>query len=74
MNEILQIKECDINFWESNYQEFRDKLESGQYPPRIKLIVRQNQSDSRVSYPIRFLGCTTDTEIDLLLSTGKHNT
>ena len=45
---------------------------SGQYPPRIKLTVTKSQLGFQISYPIKFVGCNTKLEIDLLLSTGMY--
>ena len=64
----LQIKKEDINFWEKGMDHMRLRHEKKMYPPRVKMTVSLVHSHQAFKLPVKFEGCSSDSQVDLELT------
>ena len=65
---FVQIKKDDINFWEKGEDHMRLRHEKKMYPPRVKMTVSMTDPHQAFKLPVRFEGCSSDSQVDLELT------
>ena len=61
----IQIRALDIEFWNKKFDDLQRQHQRRMYPPRIKMTVRSRNPDSIFKIPIKFIGCSSDSNLDL---------
>ena len=66
----MQIRASDINFWDRKFDFKAMKLrhERRMYPPRIKMTIVMKDADLTLVIPVKFEGCTKDSQLDMDLT------
>ena len=60
----IQIKLSHIDFWTENYETMELKHKKKVYPYRVIVTVTMVQESSRFILPIKFRGCSADSQLD----------
>ena len=66
----LQIRASDIDFWREGlkFDVMRLRHDKKLYPPRVKMTVSFQSSDLQFKLPVKFEGCSNDSQLDVELT------
>lgn len=66
----MQIRASDIDFWNRglDFEAMQLRHERRMYPPQVKMTVIMNNSDLVLKIPVKFEGCTSDSQLDVELT------
>ena len=66
-NITIQIKASEIDFWSEGFDRMQLKHMTKMYPPRVKMTIMFRDFESH-KLLIKFLGCSTDYQLDTELA------
>ena len=61
----VQIKALDIEFWTKRFDDLRRQHQRQMYPPRVKMTIRLKSPDAIFKLPVKFTGCSSDSNLDM---------
>ena len=64
----VQIKVSDMDFWSMGIETMQLRHDLRMYPPRVKMTVSMKSSDVAFKLPIKFNGCSDDSQLDIELT------
>ena len=69
----IQIKASDVEFMSIAFNTMKLKHKKKMYPPRVTMTVIMKNPSSTLTLPIRFMGCSSDHQLDveLIFPLGK---
>ena len=65
---FVQIRASDMDFWTMGFENMQLRHNLKMYPPRVKMTVSMNSSDVAFKLPIKFNGCSDDSQLDIELT------
>ena len=64
----MQIRAAEIDFWGKDFDTMKTRHVRRMYPPRVKMTVLMNSSEYLFKLPIKFIGCSADSQLDVELA------
>lgn len=64
-DQLEQIKQADINFWDSSFEEMKLKHKRMIYPPRVRMTVATGGAHRPFVIPVKVTGCSSTDQLDM---------
>ena len=64
---VKQIKASDVNFWNKSFEVMQIRHRIKMYPPRVKMTVCIRGSNQQFKLPVKFSGCSNESQLDVEL-------
>ena len=71
----VQIRASDMEFWNMGIENMQLRHDLKMYPPWVKMTISMKNADLSFKLPIKFNGCSDDSQLDMELTfpLGKNN-